>query len=154
MAIATGRPISELQAEHDRPAPPTVAVLALDRPRPLLRDRIDRRVDAMIADGLVDEVRRLTKGPRPLHPVPAQAVGYREILELLAGRIAGLDEAADRIRARTRQFAKRQGTWFRSLVEVEPLPVPEAEPPERTADRLADRIAAIEAGDGRRSTDR
>jgi tRNA dimethylallyltransferase len=135
---ATGRPLSDLQREHDQPAP-GVAVFALQRPRAVLCARIDRRVEAMFAAGLVDEVRALLAAPGGLGAVPAQGVGYREVIELLAGRQT-LEAAVALVQARTRQFAKRQATWFRSLAEVEAWPVEEDEPPEATADRLAARL--------------
>ena len=71
----TGRPLSEQQVEHDHPAPESVPVFALERPRIELFERIDRRVEAMFAEGLVEEVRRLQSSPRPLSPVAAQGVG-------------------------------------------------------------------------------
>ncbi|MBX6313239.1 MAG: tRNA (adenosine(37)-N6)-dimethylallyltransferase MiaA [Isosphaeraceae bacterium] len=134
----TGRPLSALQTEHERPAE-GVTVFALERPREVLHDRINRRVMQMFADGLVEEVRRLQAGPRPLHPVPAQGVGYREVLALLAGE-ASRDETIARIQARSRQFAKRQMTWFRGLAEVRLWPVADDEPAVVTADRLARQI--------------
>jgi tRNA dimethylallyltransferase len=138
---ATGRPLSELQAEHDRPAPASTRVFALARPRIELMSRIDRRVEAMFAGGLIDEVRALRANDPPLGPVAAQGVGYREVLDLLEGR-ATLAQAIERTQARTRQFAKRQATWFRGLVEVEAWPVGEDETPEAIADRLLGRIEA------------
>ncbi len=141
VAAATGRPLSEHQLEHDRPAPPGLPVFALERPRAELRDRIDRRVERMFADGLVAEVRRLQAGPRPLSPVAAQGVGYREVIDLLEGRI-DLPAALGQSQARTRQFAKRQATWFRGLAEVRPWPVAPDEAAEATADRLAAAIRA------------
>jgi tRNA dimethylallyltransferase len=136
----TGRPLSAWQAEHDRPAA-GVGVIALERPREELRGRIDRRVVQMFDDGLVEEVRGLLAGPRPLGPVPAQGVGYREVIELLAGR-ATLEETVARVQARSRQFAKRQGTWFRGLAEVRPWLVAPGAAPEATAARLADHLDA------------
>ena len=140
VAAATGLPLSRLQAEHDVPAPSRVPVFALDRPRAEVRDRIDRRVVTMFADGLVDEVRGLQSGPRPLGPVATQGVGYREVIDHLEGRIGTLDETIARVQARTRQFAKRQSTWFRGLREVRPWPVGRDEPAEAVAERLAARI--------------
>lgn len=134
---ATGRPISDWQQEHDQPAL-GVTVIALTRPRDELRDRISRRVLQMIADGLVQEVRALQAGPKPMGPVPSQAVGYREVIDLLEGR-ATLPRTIELIQSRTRQFAKRQMTWFRNLAEVELWPLIKDEPPELTADRLLDR---------------
>jgi tRNA dimethylallyltransferase len=144
--LATGRPLSDHQQEHDRPAPADVPVIALDRPRAELRHRIDRRVEAMFAGGLVAEVRGLVEAPRPIHPVPAQGVGYREVIDLIGGRIGSEAEAIGLVQARTRQFAKRQMTWFRGLEEVELLPLSGDEPPEATADRVADRMRAIREG--------
>ena len=137
---ATGQPLSRLQNEHDSPAPAGVAVFALERPRDVLCERIDRRVVAMFADGLIDEVRALHAAPRPPGPAALQGVGYREVLEHLGGGV-GLEVTVERIQARTRQFAKRQATWFRGLVEVRPWPVAPDEAPEMTAARLAGAIA-------------
>ncbi len=138
---ATGRPLSQLQQEHSHPAPAGVVVFALERPRAELCVRIDRRVVGMFTDGLVAEVRALEAGVRPPGPVAAQGVGYREVLDHLAGRV-GLDQTIARVQARSRQFAKRQATWFRGLVEVQPWPVSPAEAPEGTAERLAAAIAS------------
>ena len=131
----TGRRISDLQAEHDRPAV-GVRVASLSRPRAELHARIVARAEAMFLGGIVEEARRLEEAERPLHFVPSQAAGYREALDLLVGRI-DRDEAVARTSARTRQLAKRQETWFRGLAEVTPWPVDTDEPAEAVADRLA-----------------
>ncbi|HZW35253.1 MAG TPA: tRNA (adenosine(37)-N6)-dimethylallyltransferase MiaA, partial [Isosphaeraceae bacterium] len=102
----TGRPLSVLQSQHGRPAPAGVQVYALEPPRACLSDRINRRVRGFLDAGLVEEVRALQTGPRPLSPVAAQAIGYREVLAMLAGQ-ATLDQTIDRIQTRTRRFAKR-----------------------------------------------
>lgn len=133
----TGQPLSAFQTGHGRTAPAGVRVFAIERPRALLRDRIDRRVVAMFEAGLIEEVRALAEAPGGLGPVPAQGVGYREGLEYLAGRL-NREQAVERVQARTRQFAKRQETWFRGLSEVRPWPVVGDEPAERVAARLAD----------------
>ncbi|MDB5350820.1 MAG: tRNA isopentenyltransferase MiaA [Planctomycetota bacterium] len=138
----TGRPLSEFQTEHAAPAE-GVTVFAIERPREEIRNRIDRRVLQMFDQGLLDEVRRLRSGPRLLHPVPAQGVGYLEAMAHLDGRLT-LDEAIARIQARTRQFAKRQATWFRGLAECRPFPIPNDEPPKATARRLAEAIPACD----------
>jgi tRNA dimethylallyltransferase len=132
----TGRRLSEMQNEHDRPAPASVLVFALERARPELRARINQRVVQMFTYGLVDEVRRLLEGSRPLHHVPAQAVGYQEVTAMLRH---GLDrgETIAKIQKRTQQFAKRQSTWFRSLCEVRPWPLEPDDAPELTAARIA-----------------
>lgn len=135
----TGRPLSSFQTGHKHPAE-GVRVFALERPRDELRDRIDGRVRQMFAAGLLDEVERLRSGPFPLHPVPAQGVGYREAIDHLEGRLRG-PEMIERTQARTRQFAKRQGTWFRGLAECRAFPVEPGEQAEATADRLQRAIA-------------
>ena len=76
----------------------------------------------MFDAGLVEEVRRLQALPRPLSHVAAQGVGYLEVLDLLAGRV-GLAQTIERVQARSRQFAKRQETWFRGLEEVRAWPL-------------------------------
>ena len=114
----TGRPLSELHREHDRTAE-GVAVFALERPRAELHERINRRAIAMFRAGLVEEVRRLLESPRPIGDVAAQGVGYRETIAMLRGEISE-SEAIPLIQTRTRQFAKRQATWFRGLAEVRP----------------------------------
>ena len=95
------------------------SVLWLDLPRAELYARIDARVDAMLAAGLVDEVRALRQLPRPLSREAAQALGYKELFDYLDG-LASLEEAAQRIRTRTRNYAKRQLTWFRHLPFARP----------------------------------
>jgi tRNA dimethylallyltransferase len=128
----TGRPISELQAEHDRPAPPRVPVLALELPRASLHDRINRRVAQFFEMGLVEEVRTLQSGAQPLCEVAAQAIGYREVIAMLAGE-GSLSETIERVRSRTRQFAKRQATWFRGLEEVRSVAISPHDDPEAVA---------------------
>jgi tRNA dimethylallyltransferase len=131
----TGKPLSALQLEHNQPAPPSVPVFALDLPRAVLRDRIDRRVLRFFEAGLVDEVRTLTSGPRPLSVTAAQAIGYREVIAMLRGE-ASVEQTIERVQARTRQFAKRQATWFRGLEEVRPINVL----PDESAASIADRL--------------
>ena len=132
----TGRPISDLQTQHERPAPRSVCVFALDLPRACLHDRINHRVLKFIDAGLVDEVRRLQAGSRSFSKEAAQAIGYREVIAMLAGQ-ATLSQTIELVQARTRQFAKRQVTWFRHLEEVRSVNVSPDEGPESVADRLA-----------------
>lgn len=135
----TGRPLSAFQKEHDQPAS-GVKVVALRRPREFLHERINRRVHEMFENGFVDEVCALQEASRPLGDVSAQGVGYRELIELLAGRM-NLAQTIEAIQIRTRQFAKRQETWFRGLAEVIAWPVEESETAQETAGRLESWIA-------------
>jgi tRNA dimethylallyltransferase len=141
----TGQSLSRLQTEHERPAPPETLVFALDRPRAEIHDRINRRVLAMFETGLMEEVRTLQAAPQPLSSVAAQAVGYLEVIEMLAEK-ASLAQTIQRVQARSRQFAKRQATWFRGLEEVKSFHIDPYDDPERIADRLAARIDDVRGG--------
>jgi tRNA dimethylallyltransferase len=114
----TGKPISKWQQqgwwEGNTHRFPPGACLVVDVPRAELYERIDRRVEAMIAAGWVDEVRRLRALPHPLSREAGKALGYREIGEFLDGRQSLIEIVAE-VQLRTRQFAKRQLTWFRAL---------------------------------------
>lgn len=137
----SGRPLSEHQSEHDQPAPLSVPVFALGRPRALVHQRINQRVDQMIDSGWIEEVRELAGLKQPLHSVPAQAVGYQELLSWVGSENSeqreSLTSVVERIKARTRQFAKRQETWFRNLKEVRTWPIADHETPELIATVLA-----------------
>ncbi len=120
----TGRPLSAWQTEwHTPPAPAGLAprCLCLQLDRKELYARIDDRAARMLAGGLLDEARALRAPGRTLSREAAQAVGYREAFDHLDGK-ASFDETLGRIRLRSRQLAKRQLTWFRSLPELEPVP--------------------------------
>jgi tRNA dimethylallyltransferase len=134
---ATGEPIShqQLQFEEGRPAE-ECRVFVLRRRREELHARIEGRVEAMIECGLVEEVRELTAHARQLGRTARQAVGYREALAYLAGEY-GRDDMIARIKARTRRFAKRQGTWFRSLSECIFVDVADELDAERVAKMIA-----------------
>lgn len=113
----SGKTITELQQQFDKArAAEDCRVFTLVWPREQLVERIDRRVDAMFAAGLVDEVRSLLGAGSAIGRTAGQAVGYREVLEHLRGD-RGLSETIELVKLRTRQFAKRQMTWFRSLSE-------------------------------------
>jgi tRNA dimethylallyltransferase len=114
---ATGQPIShqQTQFEEGRLAD-ECRVFVLRRTREEQHARIEQRVEAMIDAGLLGEVKQLTSGGRHLGRTARQAVGYREAVKFLEGEY-DRDEMIERIKVRSRRFAKRQGTWFRSLSE-------------------------------------
>jgi tRNA dimethylallyltransferase len=117
VAEATGRPLSSFQAAHrfqDRPY--ETLKLGLDLPREELYRRIEARVEAMLGQGWLEEVRRLLTRYSP-EIKPLKALGYRHLAAVLAGRLS-LEEASDRIKKETRRYAKRQLTWFRADPEV------------------------------------
>ncbi|MDZ4819634.1 MAG: tRNA (adenosine(37)-N6)-dimethylallyltransferase MiaA [Planctomycetota bacterium] len=119
----TGIPISthQQQFEIGRPAE-ACRVFMLDWPRELLHQRINQRVEIMFADGLVAETEKLLAQYPQLSRTASQAVGYREVIEHLQG-IRTLAETVELVQMRTRQFAKRQQTWFRSLSECRRIPI-------------------------------
>jgi len=86
-------------------------IFALDWPRDVLYSRIDKRVDMMLEAGLIDEVRRLMADSER-YPTAAQAIGYKEIAAALMGRMS-MEDAVLKVKQATRNFAKRQLTWFR-----------------------------------------
>jgi tRNA dimethylallyltransferase len=115
----TGQPISALQLQWTRKSHAEEQqdyCLGLDVTRTELYARIDARALQMIADGLVKEVRSLRSLARPLSREASQALGYKEVFAHLDGQ-ATLEEAVVSIQRRTRNFAKRQLTWFRHLPE-------------------------------------
>jgi tRNA dimethylallyltransferase len=141
----TGQTISSLQRQFDQARPADQCrVFVLDWPRDQLDERIRHRVDAMFAAGLVEEVKQLLAGHSdksqnsPLSRTASQAVGYKEVLDFLNGQ-RDLAATIGLVKVRTRQFAKRQLTWFRSLSECRWIQVQTPLQPEA----LAQHIAAI-----------
>ncbi|MBR4661254.1 MAG: tRNA (adenosine(37)-N6)-dimethylallyltransferase MiaA, partial [Clostridia bacterium] len=111
----TGKTKTEADREALAPAPRYDAtVVTLDfEDRATLYGRIEKRVDKMFADGLEDEVRGLLeRGELPDSSTAAQAIGYRETAAMIRG-VIGRDEAKELIKKNTRNYAKRQLTWFR-----------------------------------------
>lgn len=135
---ATGQPISHEQTHFDETPTDGCRVFVLTWPRHLLHTRIEARVDGMFAGGLVEEVSGLLERESGLGRTASQAVGYREVIAHLHGD-AKLNEAVDRVKARTRQFARRQETWFRSLSECQPVP----QRPQQTALEVAEQIQEL-----------
>ena len=117
--------IEELRIENDERGTAGTGLefgtrcLCLEVPRDVLYDRINRRVEAMIAAGWIDESRQLRALGRPLGREARQAAGYAELFDHIDGKLSLADTVA-RIQLRTRNLAKRQLTWFRSLPECLP----------------------------------
>lgn len=117
----TGRPISEHQQQWDcskiRRPNWRWTLVGLRRERELENRRINERVRRMIADGLVEEVRRLYDDPRGVGQQAAQAVGYAELLAHFRGELS-LDDAIERIKINSRHLAKQQRTWLKRLLAI------------------------------------
>jgi tRNA dimethylallyltransferase len=114
----TGKPLSALQGAVRAELPFEVKGMALLPDRPLLHDRIERRFDAMLRLGLIDEVKALRKKYRLNASMPSmRAVGYRQVWEYLEGRY-DKEALKEKAVAATRQLAKRQLTWLRSFPDL------------------------------------
>ncbi|NNF28450.1 MAG: tRNA (adenosine(37)-N6)-dimethylallyltransferase MiaA [Gemmatimonadetes bacterium] len=112
LPLMTGRPLSWWHARSPGPAPLTGLVLVVAVPVEVLDRRIDERVSHMEREGLVAEVQALLHAGYGEDSPGLSAVGYREVVEHLTGRTT-LQDAMERTRRATRQYARRQRTWFR-----------------------------------------
>jgi tRNA dimethylallyltransferase len=126
----TGVPISVLRKRAAARSSLAAQVVVLDPPLPALRGRIERRFDAMIAAGLVEETRRL-RAQWGAAARPLQALGYRQMGEHLDGHLT-LEQAVADAKAATVAYARRQRTWFRKptgqeSVRISQLPTVEAQ---------------------------
>ena len=110
VCLTTGRPISEQRGKS--PPPYQTLMMGLTLPRSELYRRIDERVEAMIANGLEDEVRRLVTEGYGFDLPAMSGVGYGQFAPYLA-RQATLEEVAHSIKRATRRFVRQQGNWFR-----------------------------------------
>jgi tRNA dimethylallyltransferase len=122
MRILAGKPVGEIhRAGRDSLEGYDVQKIGLSPPRAALYARIDARTVAMLSDGWLDEVRKLSSSGIPPDAKPFQFIGYPELLAHLAGRLT-MEAAIKKIQLATRQFAKRQLTWFRKEPSVHWLP--------------------------------
>ena len=135
----TGQPISHWQTQFEEGAAAEQRrVFVLSWPRPLLHQRIEQRVESMFAAGLIQEAQALLNRFGELSRTAGQAVGYREAIAHLRDD-APFDEAIESVKARTRQFARRQETWFRSLSECRFVPLTEEQPAEQLAEEILEK---------------
>ncbi len=109
MCRMTGKTYSSLRTNPNKERPFRIVKVALERPREVLYDRINRRVEQMVKDGLVEEARAVYP-KRQLNSL--QTVGYRELFAYFDGEY-DLDRAIELIQQNSRHYAKRQMTWFR-----------------------------------------
>lgn len=116
----TGTPLSTLQSQWASGAARPARIVGLDPEREAWEIKVRARTDAMLAAGWIDEVRGILDGPG-FGPTSRQALGYAEILEHLEGALER-DALAEMIARRTRQFARRQRTWYRRFGEIAWMP--------------------------------
>lgn len=151
----TGQPISQFQQHFNWPAD-EARVFVLEWPRGELYRRIGERVARMFDEGLVAEVEQLLASGRQLGRTARQALGYREVIEHLAGA-RSLEETIALVEMRTRQFARRQLTWFRSLSECRPVSMMTGEialTPQEAAEQIVSLAGSLDrVYDGRLTSD-
>lgn len=109
-----GRPLADAGLTAEQPADPAALVIVIEPLRPVLHARIERRTRAMLAQGLIDEVKDLLASGISPAAKPMQSIGYKQVCAYLQGQLRE-DQLEDAIVAATRQYAKRQCTWFRRL---------------------------------------
>ena len=131
----TGVPLSSQKMPGPEDAPYDFQLYAIEMPRNMLYDRVDRRVDEMMRQGLLDEVRRLKESGLSPDAQSMQGLGYKELWPVLTGETT-LSEAVSLLKLRTRHYAKRQLTWFKRDERIQWLPWM----PEQELEPLADLI--------------
>jgi tRNA dimethylallyltransferase len=115
MKLSSGRSILDFREGQKKQRDFTIKKIGIEWPREILYQRINARVDDMMEAGLLEEARSLY----PHRDLKAlQTVGYQELFDHLDGKYS-LDEAVDKIKQHTRNYAKRQLTWFRKDSNVE-----------------------------------
>jgi tRNA dimethylallyltransferase len=113
----TGKPISKAQSKDEENLPYEPVLVGLNMDRKILYERIEKRVDQMLKAGLVEEVRGLIKEGYDKKLTSMQAIGYKEVAEHLHGKYT-YDELVNILKQNTRNFAKRQMTWFRRFKNI------------------------------------
>lgn len=114
----TGKTKTQLEIESRKNGVPyDYRVFAINMPREILYDRINRRVDIMIERGLIDEVKQLYEKYGEELRTAVQGIGYKEVIDYLNG-VYSKDEMVEKIKMETRRYAKRQLTWFRKIQNI------------------------------------
>lgn len=127
------------ESQRKKDSPYDFRFFVLNPPRDILYDRINQRVDKMVDEGLVEEVKDLKNAGLSSANISMQGIGYKEILEYLDGEIT-LDEAIDNIKQNTRHMAKRQVTWFKRAKDVIYINPFEFENNEKIVDYMVEKI--------------
>lgn len=136
----TGQPISEHNEEQSqRNSPYNFLYFVLNDDRQKLYDRIELRIDKMVDDGLLDEVKQLRENGCKRGMVSMEGLGYKEILDYLDGKCT-LEDALYILKRDTRHFAKRQITWFKREKEVIWLNRPEFQSEEDILNTMTDKM--------------
>lgn len=143
IALLTGRPLSHWQAAAKASAAIDPWYVVLTVPRPVLQHRIARRAEEMVRRGLIEEVAAVLAEGHPAGAPGLDGIGIREAVEYLHGQ-RSRESVAEAISTATRQYAKRQQTWFRhQLSGGEMLTVDATRAPERLAKEISDRYDRV-----------
>ena len=122
----TGRPYSEQRIGWDNVDKAPQNLFCISREVDVLNQRIHKRVDEMFNQGLVEETQTLVKKGLRNNRNACQALGYRQVLDLLDGKL-DLENVVQQVKTKTRQFAKRQRSWFRNQMKCKFLEWPDEE---------------------------
>ena len=114
---ATGRNKTELEKKSRKEVPYNYLIFGINMERSILYDRINKRVDIMLEQGLIEEVKNLINKYSNM-PTAMQGLGYKEVKEFLDGNISK-EEMIEKIKMETRRYAKRQITWFKRINKTE-----------------------------------
>lgn len=125
IARQTGATMTEQLSRQTRTSPYELCIIGLTMERTLLYERIEKRVDMMLEQGLVEEVQQLLAAGYHESLISMQGLGYKEIVLYLRGQLS-LEEAVALIKRDTRRFAKRQLSWFRRMPEINWVDVTDA----------------------------
>ena len=136
----TGKPFSSFHSEDPITLPPRFKLFALNHPRPVLHERISKRTEKMLEEGLVQEVRELLNEGYDPDLQAFNTVGYRQVIEFLNGEISE-DQMIKDIKTATRRYAKRQITWLRRWPFVEWFDLGKINRGE-AVERILDQVAA------------
>lgn len=116
--LINNEPISSHnEVQRKKNSPYDYRFFVLNPPRDILYERINKRVDIMVENGLVDEVKKLREMGLSMENISMQGIGYKEIIEYLDGEVS-LESAIENIKQNTRHMAKRQVTWFKREKDV------------------------------------
>ena len=116
--LMNNEPISSHnEVQREKKSPYDYRFFVLNPPRDILYERINKRVDIMVENGLVDEVKKLREMGLSTANISMQGIGYKEIIEYLDGLVS-LETAIENIKQNTRHMAKRQVTWFKREKDV------------------------------------
>ncbi|MDM5226123.1 tRNA (adenosine(37)-N6)-dimethylallyltransferase MiaA [Cytobacillus sp. NJ13] len=138
----TGKTMSQYQENQDPELLYDTALIGLTMDRDTLYERINLRVDIMMKEGLLEEVRSLyDQGLKDCQSI--QAIGYKELYEYFNGRVS-LEDAAGNLKQNSRRYAKRQLTWFRNKMNVEWFDMSDTADPHEFEKKFAEISAHIE----------